>query len=159
MRYTEQGPQGYYFEDIEDGEVRVTQGRTITEADISNFGGVIGDYNPLHFDAEYARNTIFGQRIAHGMLTLSFATGLGNQLGANLGTIMAFKGLTAEFKGPVFIGDTIRLRTTVTERRRSSRQAGGWVTQKFEILNQRNEVVQEGTWSSLIAYRPEAEHE
>jgi acyl dehydratase len=103
------------------------------------------------------KNSMFGQRIAHGMLTLSFATGLGNMLGANLYTVMAFKGLNIEFKRPVFIGDTIRLRTTVTDKRESSRQPGGWVTQKVEILNQRDEVVQEGEWSALIAYRPKSE--
>lgn len=154
MRYTPHGPMGYYFEDSEVGEVVISQGRTITEADIVNFGNVIGDFNPLHFDAEYMKNSMFGQRIAHGMLTLSFATGLGNMLGANLGTVLAFKGLNIEFKRPVFIGDTIRLKTTVIEKRESSKQPGGWITQKVEILNQHNDVVQEGTWSALIAYRP-----
>lgn len=155
MRYTPNGPVGHFFEEIEVGDVLITQGRTITEADIVNFGNVIGDFNPLHFDAEYMKNSMFGQRIAHGMLTLSFATGLGNQLGANLGTILAFKGLTIEFRKPVFIGDTIRLKTTVTETRKSSKQPGGWVTQKVEILNQNDEVVQEGSWSSLVASKPE----
>lgn len=151
MRYTPQGPQGYYFEEIEIGQVMTSQGRTITEADIVNFGNVTGDFNPLHFDAEMMKSSMFGQRIAHGMLVLSFAVGLGNQLGATLGTVLAFKGINIEFRRPVFIGDTIRLKTTVTEKRESSRQPGGWITQKVEILNQRDEVVQEGTWSSLIA--------
>ena len=155
MRYTESGPQGYFFEEIEIGEVRVSQGRTITEADIVNFGNMIGDFNPLHFDAEFMKDSMFGQRIAHGMLTLSFATGLGNLMGLNLGTVLAFKGLSVEFKGPVFIGDTIRLRTTVTATRESSRQPGGWVTQNFEIVNQRDEVVQQGEWATLVAYGPD----
>ncbi|MBC7870801.1 MAG: MaoC family dehydratase N-terminal domain-containing protein [Chitinophagaceae bacterium] len=157
MRYTKNGPQGYYFEDSTLGDEVITQGRTITEADIVNFGNVIGDFNPLHFDAEFMKNSMFGQRIAHGMLTLSFATGLGNMLGANLGTVLAFKGLNIEFKRPVFIGDTIRLKTTVIEKRESSKQPGGWITQKVEILNQHNDVVQDGTWAALIAYRPKEE--
>ncbi|HEX2619662.1 MAG TPA: MaoC/PaaZ C-terminal domain-containing protein [Phototrophicaceae bacterium] len=151
MRYTAQGPQGYYFEEIELGQIMHSQGRTITEADIVNFGNVTGDFNPLHFDAEMMKTSMFGQRIAHGMLVLSFAVGLGNQLGATLGTVLAFKGVNIEFRRPVFIGDTIRLRTTVTEKRESSKQPGGWVTQKVEVLNQRDEVVQEGSWSTLIA--------
>lgn len=155
MRYSSTGPQGYYFEEIHLGDVMLSQGRTITEADIVNFGNVIGDFNPLHFDTEYTRNTLFGQRIAHGMLTLSFATGLVNMMGANLGTILAFKGLQFEFKQPVFIGDTIRVRTTVTDRRESSRQPGGWITHKVEIINQNDEVVQEGSWTALVAFRPE----
>jgi 3-hydroxybutyryl-CoA dehydratase len=154
MRYTEHGPQGYHFEDVEVGEVRVSQGRTVTEADIVNFGNIIGDFNPLHFDAEYMKASMFGKRIAHGMLTLSFATGLGNLMGLNLGTVLAFKGLAVEFKRPVFIGDTIRLQTTVTDKRESSKQPGGWVTQDFEILNQDDEVVQSGNWSTLIAFAP-----
>ncbi len=157
MRYTKNGPQGYYFEDSAIGDEVITQGRTITEADIVNFGNVIGDFNPLHFDAEFMKSSMFGQRIAHGMLTLSFATGLGNMLGANLGTVLAFKGLNIEFKRPVFIGDTIRLKTTVIEKRESSKQPGGWITQKVEILNQHNDVVQDGTWAALIAYRPKEE--
>jgi acyl dehydratase len=88
------------------------------------------------------------------MLTLSFATGLGNLLGSNLGTILAFKGLNIEFKRPTFIGDTIRLKTTVIEKRESSKQPGGWVTQKVEILNQKDEILQEGTWSALVAFKP-----
>jgi len=155
MRYTPQGPQGYFYEDTAIGDVRISQGRTITEADIVNFGNVIGDFNPLHFNAEYMKNSMFGKRIAHGMLTLSFATGLGNMMGVNLGTILAFKGLNIEFKKPVFIGDTIRLKTTVIEKRESSKQPGGWITQQVEILNQNDEVVQEGNWSVLVAFRPE----
>lgn len=154
MRYTSQGPKGYYFEEIEIGQVMVTQGRTITEADLVNFGNITGDFNPLHFDAEMMKHSMFGQRIAHGMLVLSFAVGLSNQLGATLGTVLAFKGLNIEFRRPVLIGDTIRLKTTVTEKRESSKQAGGWITNQVEILNQRDEVVQEGTWSALIALQP-----
>ncbi|GAB4516675.1 MAG: MaoC/PaaZ C-terminal domain-containing protein [Anaerolineae bacterium] len=154
MRYTEQGPKGYFFEESKIGDVMTSQARTITEADIVNFGGMIGDYNPLHFDAEFMKNSMFGKRIAHGMLTLSFGTGLVNMMGASLGTVLAFKGLQIEFKRPVFIGDTIRVRLTVIDLKESSRQPGGWVTHKVEILNQNDEVVQEGEWSSLIAYRP-----
>ena len=155
MRYTERGPFGHYYEEIAAGETHVTQGRTITEADIVNFGGIIGDYNPLHFDAEFMKDSLFGQRIAHGMLVLSFATGLGNMLGLNLGTILAFKGLTCEFKRPTFIGDTIRLRSTVTEKRESSKRPGGWVTSKYEVLNQRDEAVLDGEWSVLVAFSPD----
>ncbi len=154
MRYTTEGPKGHYYEEMEVGQVFVTQARTITEADIVNFGAIIGDYNPLHFDAETMKDSMFGQRIAHGMLVLSFATGLNNQLGVNYGNVLAFKGLTFEFRRPVFIHDTIRVRSTITEMRESSKGNGGWITQKVEILNQRDEVVQEGEWSALIAFRP-----
>lgn len=155
MQYTPQGPMGHYFEDAKVGDRLVTQSRTITEADIVNFGGIVGDYNPLHFDAEYMKSGMFGQRIAHGMLTLSFATGLVNQLGHNLKTILAFKGLDIEFKAPVFIGDTIHVEMETIETRKSSKLPGGWVTQAVKIIKQDGTVVQEGKWSALIASRPE----
>jgi len=154
MRYTPQGPMGYFYEDSEIGEVFVTQGRTITEADIANFGAVIGDYNPLHFDAEYTKTTFFGQRIAHGMLTLSFATGLVNQLGTNMKTILAFRGLEFTFKAPVFIGDTIHVEMTTTDKADAPKFGGGWVTQAVKIIKQDGTVVQEGKWTALVASKP-----
>lgn len=154
MRYTPQGPMGYFYDEASVGDVHVTQGRTITEADIVNFGGIIGDYNPLHFDAHYTQSTMFGKRIAHGMLTLSFATGLVNQLGANLNTILAFRGLEFVFKAPVFIGDTIRVEMTTVEKNDAPKHGGGWVTQVVKIINQEDVVVQEGKWTALVASRP-----
>lgn len=156
MQQTSQGPMGQFFEDSKVGDVIISASRTITEADIVNFGGIIGDYNPLHFDAEYMKASMFGQRIAHGMLTLSFATGLVNQLGLNHKTVMAFKGLEFEFKAPVFIGDTIYVEMTTIETRVSSKMPGGWVTQSVKILKQDGTVVQEGKWSALIASRPQS---
>jgi 3-hydroxybutyryl-CoA dehydratase len=155
MRYTAQGPMGYFFEDSNVGDIYVTQGRTITEADIVNFGGIIGDYNALHFDAEYMKDSMFGQRIAHGMLVLSFATGLVNQLGLNMKTILAFKGLEFEFKAPVFIGDTIHVEMETIEARKSSKMPGGWVTNTVKVIKQDGTVVQEGKWSALVASKPE----
>lgn len=154
MRYTPSGPMGYYYDDANIGDVHVTQGRTITEADIVNFGGIIGDYNPLHFDAEYMSGSMFGQRIAHGMLTLSFATGLVNQLGANLKTILAFRGLEFTFRAPVFIGDTIHVEMETVEKADALKHGGGWVTQTVKIIKQDGTVVQEGKWTALVAARP-----
>lgn len=155
MQQSAQGPMGDYFEDANVGDVIVSMARTVTEADIVNFGGMIGDYNPLHFDAEYMKDSMFGQRIAHGMLTLSFATGLVNQLGMNHKTVMAFKGLQIEFKAPVFIGDTIHVELTISETRKSNKQPGGWITQQVKVIKQDGTVVQEGQWTALIASRPQ----
>ena len=68
--------QGRYFEELAVGEVVESPGRTITEADVVFFANLSGDFNPLHTDAEYARTTTFGERIAHGLLGLSVASGL-----------------------------------------------------------------------------------
>jgi len=154
MRYTPQGPMGYYYDESEIGDVFITQGRTITEADIVNFGGVIGDYNPLHFDADYMEGSMFGKRIAHGMLTLSFATGLVNQLGTNMKTILAFRGLEFVFKAPVFIGDTIHVEMTNIEKNDAPKHGGGWITQEVKIVKQDGTVVQLGKWTALVASRP-----
>lgn len=70
-----------YFEDFEVGQRFVTPGRTVTEADVVNFAGVSGDYNPIHTDAEFAKSTPFGQRIAHGLLVLAMLTGLRQRTG------------------------------------------------------------------------------
>ena len=68
--------QGMWFEDFTEGLTVTTKGRTITEADIINFAGVSGDFNPMHTDAEYVKGTHFGARVAHGALVFSIATGL-----------------------------------------------------------------------------------
>jgi 3-hydroxybutyryl-CoA dehydratase len=88
--------------------------KTITESDIVLFAGVSGDFNPAHMDAEYAKGTAFGQRIAHGMLSAGFISNvLGNQL-PGPGTI--YLGQELKFLKPVFIGDTVTATATVTER-------------------------------------------
>ena len=98
-----------YFEDFEVGQRFVTAGRTVTEADVVNFAGVSGDYNPIHTDAEFAKSTPFGQRIAHGLLVLSMLTGLRQRTGATDGTLIAWLEIrNYKFLKPVLIGDTVR---------------------------------------------------
>ncbi len=100
---------GLYFEEFEIGKEMETPGRTITEADIVLFAGLTGDWNELHTNAEFAKNTIFGQRIAHGALIFSITTGLLVRLGFIEKTILAFYGIDRlRFTNPVFIGDTIK---------------------------------------------------
>lgn len=146
-----------YIEDFKAGQELTTAARTVTEADVVAFAGLSGDYNSLHTDAEYARGTQFGQRIAHGMLAFSIATGLGVRTGVLDGTVLAFLGIEDwKFLKPVFIGDTIRLRWTVTEARLSSKPGSGVLKRRMEILNQRNEVVQTGTTAALVKSRAQA---
>ena len=95
---------GHYLEDLSIGQ-SASYTRTITESDIQQFGAVSGDLNPLHFDEDYAKTTIFRGRIAHGMLSASFlSTVLGTQL-PGAGSI--FLSATIRFKAPVRIGDTV----------------------------------------------------
>ncbi len=143
-------PRGLYFEDMEVGKEIVSPGRTITEADIVNFAGVSGDFTTLHTDAEYAKGTLFGERVAHGMLGLSVATGLTAQLGILEGTVMAFTGLDWKFKGPIKIGDTIHVEAVVKQTKAMRAAGGGFVVLNVRILNQQDKVVQQGEWSLLI---------
>ena len=144
-------PHGLYFEEFSLGQVAVTGGRTVTEADIVNFAGVSGDFTRLHTDAEYARQGGFGQRVAHGLLGLAMASGLLAQLGLLAGTALAFRELTWKFSLPVYIGDTIHARATVRELKPVPRLKGGMVTFEVELLNQENRIVQSGRWFELIA--------
>ena len=106
MKYTDNGPLGMYYEEFEIGMKLRTRGRTITEADVVQFAALTGDYNPMHTDAEYTKSHMVGQRVAHGMLTLSYAIGQIYQLGFLEGTTITFRGIEMKFSLPVFIGDT-----------------------------------------------------
>lgn len=141
--------RGLYFEEFEPGIEYISPGRTITEADIVTFAGLSGDYNQLHTNTEFAKTTPFGQRIAHGLLVLSIASGLGSRLGFIEGTAVAFLGLTWKFAKPVFIGDTIRLRVRTAKKRAVSPEVG-MVIFDAAILNQKDEVTQEGEWTVMV---------
>ena len=82
--------RGMYFEEFQVGQEVITSGRTITETDIVNFAGLSGDFNFIHTNAVAAQATPFGQRVAHGMLVASIATGLAVQQGFIDGTTLAF---------------------------------------------------------------------
>lgn len=102
---------GYYFEDMEEGMTDV-YGKTITDADIVLFSGISGDINPVHLNHEFATETVFEGRIAHGMLTASLiSTVVGTKL-PGPGCIYVNQSL--RFKAPVRAGDTVYARVTVT---------------------------------------------
>lgn len=143
-----------YFEELVEGLEMASPGRTITETDIVLFAGLSGDYNQLHTNAEYARNTRFGQRIAHGLLGLSIASGLANRLGFIEDTAIAFMGLEWKFKAPIVAGDTIAITTRVLRRREMRRLGGGIVVLGIAVTNQRGEIAQEGEWTVLVKSRP-----
>ncbi len=146
--------QGRYFEEIVIGEEIESAPRTITEADIRTFAELSGDTNPLHLDPEFARTTIFGEPIAHGLLGLSVASGLAWQTGLMQGTAEAFIGLDWKFRAPIRIGDTVRVRMVATQKKEMPHLRGGFVTISAVLLNQRDEVVQKGTWTVLVRSRP-----
>lgn len=149
-----QSPHGLYFEDYVLGHTLVTRGRTITESDIVAFGTLTGDLNPMHMDAEYMKGHMFGQRIAHGMLSLSYAVGQAYHLGFMEQTVIAFRSLDMKFVKPVFIGDTLTVELVIADLKPAERLGGGVVTIEVKIINQHGETVQKGSWVTLVMKRP-----
>jgi acyl dehydratase len=146
--------KGMYFEDFAIGDTATSVGRTVTETDIVNFAALSGDWNQIHTDAQYSSGTMYKERIAHGILVLSIASGLAVRMGFMEGTVQAFMGLDWQFRGPTKIGDTVRVHAEVAELKPMPRLKGGIVTLKMQILNQRDEAVHRGTWSVLMASKP-----
>ena len=142
-----------YFEDIQLGEEYVSPGRTVTEADIVIFAGLSGDYNVLHTDAEHMKSSLFGERIAHGLLGLSIQQGLLDRVipGPAWGPLAAVKW---KFKGPIKIGDTIRVEARVTAKKDGEQPGWGVITVERRVVNQRGEVVQEGETDHAVGRRP-----
>jgi len=144
-----------YFEDMTVGRQWVTQRRTITEADVSTFAGLSGDFNPLHVDETFAAQGPFGRRVVHGLLVLSIATGLRQQSGVFYGVVRAFAEVKSwRFLKPVFMGDTVMVVTTVVEARPTSKPGQGIVEQRVDVVNQNGEIVQSGIFVTMIAGRP-----
>jgi 3-hydroxybutyryl-CoA dehydratase len=141
-----------YFDDVEVGQQWESLGRTVTEADIVNFAGFSGDFNPIHMDHQFARSTPFRRPIAHGMCIFSMATGLG--LYSPPMRTVAFLGIKEwQFKEPVYIGDTIRVRGMLLSKEVRSRGRRAVLTWQKQIVNQDSKVVQEGIAQTLVMGR------
>ena len=151
-------PRGLYFEDCEVGLKVTSAGRTISEADIMQFAGLSGDWNSIHVDAEYAKASMFGERVAHGLLGLSIATGLAMQLGFLDRTVEAFTSLDWKFRAPIKIGDTIYMTAEVMKKKAMPGGAGGgFVNFNIAVKNQRDETVQRGEWTIVVKGKPKAD--
>lgn len=146
-------PKGLYFEDFEIGLKLRTAGRTVTEADIVNFAGLSGDFNQIHTNAAHAAADTFGQRVAHGLLVQSIASGLAVQSGVIEGTVLAFRELEAKFSLPTYIGDTICVELEIIEKKAFPRLKGGNITMKYAVVNQKGDAVQRGNWVMLVKSR------
>ncbi|MFZ5550851.1 MAG: phenylacetic acid degradation bifunctional protein PaaZ [Pseudomonadota bacterium] len=156
---TEVHPFRRHFEELQIGESLTTHRRTVSEADIVNFGGVSGDYFYMHFDEIAAKDTQFGQRIAHGYFVLSAAAGL--FVSPAPGPVLANYGLdTLRFVKPVAIGDTIQARLTAKRKidRMKTDDKGrgqGVVAWDVEVSNQHGELVASYDILTLVAKRAE----
>lgn len=133
-----------YFEEYEVNQIAKTPGRTITEADVINFAGVSGDFNKLHTDKEYMKNSKFGRRLVHGLLVYSMARGLIFRM-ENKPETIAFYGIDKiRFVKPVFIDDTIRVEEKVVKKKKRNDESG-IITFEDKIFNHKGETV-------LVAY-------
>ena len=149
-------PGGMYFEEFEVGQKILTAGRTVTEADIVAFAGLSGDFNQIHTDREYSKATSFGQRVAHGLLGVSIATGLAVQAGVLRGTVLAFREIKEwKFILPVYIGDTLQVEMDVLETKALRRIGGGAVIIGMDVKNQEGKSTMKGNLSVLIMSKPE----
>jgi acyl dehydratase len=146
-----------YFDDVPTDKVFTTLGRTITEADIATFAGMSGDYNSLHVDAHFAKSTPYGERIAHGLLVLSVASGLTTRLPVFARLQPALLGMTrvtCTWPAPTRIGDTLRVDLTFTDAHLTRSGTRGMITERRVARRQDGTVVLDSEWQLLVARRP-----
>jgi len=157
MQLSSVGPEPCFFEDLEIGAAFDSPTRTVTEADVVNFAGLSADFNRLHVDAEYAAGTPHEQGIAHGLLVLALMSGLVTRMPLNQHLepcLMGLLDIQCRFPKPTFIRDTLRVRVEVAAKNDTSKPDRGVVAFRRQVLNQRGEVVAEGTWKLLVRRRP-----
>ena len=147
---------GLWYEEFSEDVERLSPGRTITESDLVAFSGLTGDFSQVHTDEEFCKKTEFGTRIAHGLLGLSIAQGLAWRTNYTQGTGVASLAWNKwTFKKPIFIGDTVRVRWRLLNKRPSGSKPGmGIITELVELVNQRGEVVQDGEHVTMVRRRP-----
>lgn len=144
------------FEDLEVGDTFLTSGRTVTEADVVNFAGLSADYNSLHVDAAFAAGTPHQGRIAHGLLVLAISSGLCTRLPVMKflePSILGLADLQCRFRRPCRIGDTIKVRMTVTDKQPGRKPDRGTVTLSRVAQNQHGEDVMESVWQIVLRTR------
>jgi acyl dehydratase len=144
----------HYLEDFKPGQLFSSGGRTITEADLTMFSMISGDWNPIHADAEFARGTRYGQRLVHGTLGIAICTGMLHQLGIFEKSVIAMLGLREwNFKLPIVVGDTVHLELEILSVEPGKSGRSGKLGRRFRLINQRGEVAQEGDSDVLVLTR------
>ncbi len=144
------------FEDFEVGDSFLTSGRTVTEADVVNFAGLSADYNSLHVDADFAAGTPHQGRIAHGLLVLAIASGLCTRLPVMKflePSILGLADLQCRFRRPCKIGDTLKVRMTVSAKQPGRKPGRGTITLSRVAVNQHGEDVMESIWQLVVRTR------
>lgn len=142
-----------YYDEFQLGDKFFSGLRTIGVDDINRFADISGDRMPIHTDDEFAKNTLYGERIAHGLIGLSIASGLAYDLGFAQLTTTAFRELEWKFKKPIKIGDSIKAVYEVIEKKDLPIEGNGLIRFLVKITNQHDKTVQTGKWSLIIKKR------
>lgn len=148
-----------FFEDFKPGDVFQSSGRTITEADLTQFSMISGDWHPIHADREYAKNTRYGQRVVHGVLGIAIATGQMHELGIFTDSIVAMASLDEwKFLKPIFVDDTLTLKLEIVDVVPTKSSKSGRLQRRFTLTNQSGEEVQSGLSAAIVLRRQPLEH-
>lgn len=143
-----------YFEDFEAGQEFDSTGRTITEADLTMFSMLSGDWNPIHADADFAKTTRYGERVVHGALGIAIATGMMHQLGIFEKSAVAMTSIQEwQFRAPILIGQTLRLRMKILDKNAGSSPRVGKVFRELLMIDQHGKTVQQGKSDVLVLKR------
>ena len=147
---------GKYFEELVAGSEFITPSRTLTETDVVMFAAMTGDYNEIHTSEVFMKKSQFGKRLVHGLLALSVSHGLLFRLGLLDGTAIAFLDIESwKFEAPIFFGDTIHVKITISETRASKSKPDRGIVKLFlEVIKQDDTVVQSGFKTLMIRRTP-----
>jgi acyl dehydratase len=142
-----------YFDEVVVGASCISKGYEVTEARVMAYAELSGDFTPVHTDEEYAKTTPFGTRVAHGLFGLSIADGLKTTSDLCFQPGMSL-GWEWRFVAPILLGDVVRVRFSVASKRESKSRSGwGILVLPSELMNQRDEVVQQGEHRVMIPCR------
>jgi acyl dehydratase len=144
-----------YLDDFAPGQTFRSPRRTITEADVVSFAALTGDWNPVHTDALFARESAFGERVAHGPMTIGIAFGLLSRLDLFDGSVLALRTVEWSFDAPVRIGDTVHVEAEVLDAtRHPDRTDRGRLAMQAVFINQHAQPVSRGRFTLVIGRRP-----
>lgn len=143
-----------WFDDMEVGQSEISRGRTVTETDVVNWCMFTGDWFPIHSDVVYSAESMFGDRLAPGLMVLAIAGGL--VVPAESESILAQYGVDRiRYPTPTFIGDTIRVRNTIAKLEQRD-EASGIVDLEWDVLNQNDTITCNVLIRVMQATRPPA---
>lgn len=146
--------RGKYFEDFVIDEEYVSPGRTVTETDLVLYAGLSGDYNQVHTDEEYCKQvSIYKKRVMHGLFALTLVEGLKSRVALFEGTSLASLEWRWRFLKPLFVGDTVKVRWKITQKKETRKPDRGIITEQVQLVNQNEEVIGEGEHLVLMQRR------